>query len=379
MPHLYLTPPVNNPTGVGFVNDERTIRLFRVEEEGENLFIKYQASPGTVRISLLKSNLDVILNRHKRALVKFARRLGADIIQANLGSYLRDEKGLECLWREEDIYRFDWQRPAVRVLEVGSGNGGFLNRMAEENPDAFFLGAEINGFVLKKALRAASERSLRNIRYMKKNAELLLKYFIPEGALDAIYINFPDPWFKKRHHKRKLINPESVRLFARALKKGGTLFFTSDDPDYVTWCVDHFQTVPYFRLNGWETSVSPRFYTKYERKWLSEGKDIHALAFQRESLPVAEAVADRLGESFTLPAPHRLQGGVTLKEGELTVVFRDVYRSEGEDIIDTIVSLGRLTWMVVFTWESGELRYSHDLNHKYLPLQMKDYLARLLS
>lgn len=378
MPHLYIVSPGIDLLTEGFIHDQRDERLFRVNEADETLFIKYRALCGTVRLSLLTTNLDLILNRHKRSLIKFARRINADIIRSNLGSYLRDEKGLNCFWGERDLCRFDWEISMPKCLEIGSGNGGFLNRLAQENPDTFFLGTEINGFVLKKALRGADALSLKNIRYLKKNAEQLLYYLVPGSVLDAIYINFPDPWFKKRHQKRKLINQESVRTFAKVLKPGGNLFFTTDDSDYVLWCEEHFRQTPFFYMKSHDILNSPRFHTKYERKWLSEGKIVHALTFKRDETQDPNVPHEFLVESFSVPVPERVSSGTILKRGKFTVVFRDVYRGTSEDVIDTVISLGRFTWFVLFTWEAGWLHYSAELNRKFLVRQVKDYLARML-
>ncbi len=377
MPHLYIKTPQTHLIE-SWKHDHRNVKLVRVQENGEILFIKFKALDGIIRISLLPTNITLILNRHKRILMNFARCLNANILKSNLGEFGEDEKGLETLLDEKRLLVFNWHKPVPKYLEIGSGNGTFLIKMARENPGALYFGTEINGFVLKKALRSASKFSLNNVYYLKKDAEYLLRFFIPNNTLDAIYINFPDPWFKKRHEKRKIISPHAIETFAKALKSGGMLFFTTDDLEYATRTEELFYASPFFTLKKREISGLPRFHTKYERKWLAKGKVIYTFIFQRNENPLHNRNPDYLLESFTVPVRGRLSSGTIMKRDNFTAVFRDVYRGEMEDIINAIISHGRFTWFVLFTWQKGTLHYSPDLNHKFLTRQVKEKLERLL-
>ncbi len=378
MPHLYVSPSSLLPEG-GFTHDQTTVHLFPAGEGTDPLFIKGRVLNDRVRLSLLTTGLDLILNRHKRALIQFARRYDMDILKSNLGKFLKDEKGLAYLLGERGLLDFDWGSPRPKCLEIGSGNGIFLNRMARKNPETLFLGTEINGFVLKKALSGAAKHSLKNLWYLKKNALYLLRYFVPEGALDALYIHFPDPWFKKRHHKRKIVNPHSLETFARALRSGGRLYFATDDPAYASWAETHFNLSPFFALENHEFSGRPKFHTKYERKWLMEGKKIHSFCLRRNETPPSPRDRDPLVTAFSVPAPYPLSSGTTLQAGDFTVVFRDVYRGKSGDILDSIVHLNCVTWFVLFTWRQGILHYNPDLNRTFLSRQAKEALADLLS
>ncbi len=375
MPHLYVAPlkiPERH-----WCHDQRDSKLFRAMDGEETFFIRLDPSGKMIRLSLLTTNIDLLLNRHKRILYNFARRMNAEILKSNLGNFLKDERGLFNLWNEKKIASFDWNTPSPKHLEIGSGNGMFLNAQAKRNPHCVFIGTEINGFVLKKALRTAATGSLSNVFYLRKEARYLLRYLIPENILDAIHIYFPDPWSKTRHHKRKLIQPTTIENFARCLKHGGSIFFTSDDVEYATEAKELFEKSPCFNLKTYEMTTSPKIYTKYEKKWITEGRIIYSLSLQRNDFPSPPSSSDTIIESFTLLAPHRLKSDTIFQKDDFTVIFRDVYRGEDEDLIDAIVTLGRTIWFVLFSWREGKLHFSSELNQKFLSRRVETLLRHL--
>lgn len=126
------------------------------------------------------------------------------------------------------------------VFEVGFGNGERLSADLQHNPDTSFLGAEpfING--MAAFLKSLPENNPGNIRVINDDA-LILARSLKKASLDRIYILNPDPWHKARHHKRRIINPDSLSVFADILKPGGTLLMTSDVPDMAQWMFDHAQ------------------------------------------------------------------------------------------------------------------------------------------
>lgn len=378
VPHLYVIPP-QKPLAGTWKHDYRDVELIYVQESGHSYFVKIKKLGSTWRISLLTTPIDLILNHHKRLLLKVAEQLGSRITKSNLGKYLKEERGLKYLLSEKELLGFKWHTPVPKHLEIGSGNGAFLNKLAGENPDYLYLGTEINGFVIKKALRKAEKSSPGNIYFLKKNAEYLLNYFIPERCLDAIYINFPDPWVKKRHKKRKFINDISIGNFAKTLKPGGPLTFATDDAAYAKQTKQSLCATPFFKLKEEIVSAKPQLNTKYEKRWLSEGKNIYSLTFLRTNTTFRGRDTDPMIKSFRVHAQNRFSSGFLVKEGKFTVIFKDVYRGEKNDLIDTVITLGRFTWFVLFTYKDGYLHYSPELNHKFLTHRVKEYLERLLS
>jgi len=176
--------------------------------------------------------------------------------------------------------------PRERVaLEIGFGGGEHLARLAEERPDWGFIGAEpfLNG--VAKLLVAIAEKGLENIRIHDGDARKMLPH-IGDETLDAVYLLYPDPWPKKRHHKRRFVNQQSLDEIHRILKPGGVFFFASDIPHYAGWTLEHV-----FRHGGlewlaeraddWRTPPAGWRPTRYEQKALRAGRRPHYLLFEK--------------------------------------------------------------------------------------------------
>jgi tRNA (guanine-N7-)-methyltransferase len=125
---------------------------------------------------------------------------------------------------------FGDDRPVV--LEIGFGNGESLAEMADARPEHNFLGLEVHRPGVGHLLLEIERRGLRNLRVMRADALELLRDGLPEASLEAVQLFFPDPWPKKRHHKRRIVRPELVRLLARALAPGGILHTATDWEPY---------------------------------------------------------------------------------------------------------------------------------------------------
>ena len=123
-------------------------------------------------------------------------------------------------------------RSAPLVLEIGFGNGETLVQMAGEQPETDFIGIEVHRPGVGHLLLQADERKLTNLRVYCADAVSVLENCLPDASLDRIHLFFPDPWPKKRHHKRRIVNPEFVRLVANKLKSGGIFHLATDWKDY---------------------------------------------------------------------------------------------------------------------------------------------------
>ena len=123
-------------------------------------------------------------------------------------------------------------RAAPSTLEIGFGNGEHLCRRAQLEPDRNFLGVEVHRPGIGQLLRAAAAANLANLRLIAHDAVEVLHSQIAPGALDEIQILFPDPWPKKRHHKRRLIQPDFAILIASRLRRGGRLHLATDWEPY---------------------------------------------------------------------------------------------------------------------------------------------------
>ncbi len=170
-------------------------------------------------------------------------------------------------------------------LEVGFGGGEHLAWQAAQNPRVGMIGAEpfING--VAKLLAQIEDEGLQNIRIHHGDARPLMEA-LAAGSLSRIFVLHPDPWPKKRHHKRRIVGPWFFAEAARLLRPGGILRVASDIPDYVRWTLMHAQGAPAFewtaeRADNWRRRPADWPQTRYEAKALAEGRTPAYLVFRR--------------------------------------------------------------------------------------------------
>jgi tRNA (guanine-N7-)-methyltransferase len=123
-------------------------------------------------------------------------------------------------------------RRAPVTLEIGFGNGESLAQQAQAQPERDFIGIEVHRPGVGHLLGEVERRGLYNVRVLVEDAVGVLEQRIPPSSLDAVQIFFPDPWHKKRHHKRRLVQPAFLRLVASRLKPGGRLHLATDWVEY---------------------------------------------------------------------------------------------------------------------------------------------------
>lgn len=171
-------------------------------------------------------------------------------------------------------------------LEVGFGGGEHLAWQAVQNPHVGLIGAEpfVNG--VGKLLGQIDEQNLSNIRIHFGDARPLLEA-LTDASIARMFVLHPDPWPKKRHHKRRMISPWFFAEAARLLKSGGQLRVASDIPDYVAWTLMHAQHAPDFAwtaksADDWRLRPDDWPQTRYEAKALKEGREPAYLVFCRK-------------------------------------------------------------------------------------------------
>ncbi len=174
-------------------------------------------------------------------------------------------------------------KPAKTWLEIGFGGGEHLAWQAAQNPDIGLVGCEpfLNGTA--KLLVAIDEQSLSNVRIHDDDAVEILEALAPQ-SIDRLFLLHPDPWPKKRHHKRRFINQRNLDLLAKVLKPGCELRFASDIPHYVAWTLKHMAMRTDFVwtaqcANDWRTRPVDWPATRYGQKALREGRPPAHLRF----------------------------------------------------------------------------------------------------
>jgi tRNA (guanine-N7-)-methyltransferase len=176
--------------------------------------------------------------------------------------------------------------PRPVVLEIGFGRGEVLLEMAARRPGASFLGVEVSRKRVEKTARRVARAALANVRLVSCPAEYLLERVLPPASIAECWINFPDPWPKKRHHKRRLLRGEVVALLARALEPGAVLHVATDHEGYAEWIDSVLSRAP-----GLENLNAPlgfarerpaaRAESRYEAEFRAEGRPLHYFAYRR--------------------------------------------------------------------------------------------------
>jgi tRNA (guanine-N7-)-methyltransferase len=180
-------------------------------------------------------------------------------------------------------FRVLFGRDARRTLEIGFGDGYNLAELARRHPEQDFLGCEVHQPGVGRLLLTVEADKLANIRVYPDDAMPFLRERVADANLDTLLIYFPDPWPKKRHHKRRLLQPESAELFAHKLKVGGTLHLATDWEDYARHALEVLDACPALRNSaaggGFVPRPPERPETKFERRGLKLGHAVFDLVF----------------------------------------------------------------------------------------------------
>lgn len=171
-----------------------------------------------------------------------------------------------------------------RVLEIGFGNGESLAAMAEADPETDFIGVEVHRPGVGHLLMALEQGRLANVRVVCTDAVAWLNQCVPAASIDRVQVFFPDPWPKKRHHKRRLIQPAFVALLCERLRPGGVIHCATDWAPYAEHMLHVLSAEPRLRNtaagNGYAVKPDYRPLTKFERRGFRIGHDSHDLVFR---------------------------------------------------------------------------------------------------
>ncbi len=176
-------------------------------------------------------------------------------------------------------------RHAPRVVEIGFGNGEQLEFSCANEPGKDFVGIEVHGPGVGRLLNAAAAAGLRNLRVYQHDAVEVLRDEVAPGSLDEVRIYFPDPWHKKRHHKRRLVQPAFVALLCERLRAGGRLHLATDWENYAEHMWDVLDAEPRLRNVAGPRAAVPRpawrRQTHFETRGLKLGHGVWDLVYER--------------------------------------------------------------------------------------------------
>jgi tRNA (guanine-N7-)-methyltransferase len=174
-------------------------------------------------------------------------------------------------------------RKAPVVLEIGFGMGDATAAIAQRLPGTDFLGVEVHPPGVGALLRQIGERGLTNLRIVQHDAVEVLEAMLPPASLAGIHVFFPDPWHKKRHHKRRLIQPGFVAALAQRLAPGGTLHCATDWEPYAQQMLEVLSAEALLvnTVAGYAARPELRPLTKFEARGLGLGHGVRDLVFKR--------------------------------------------------------------------------------------------------
>ena len=172
------------------------------------------------------------------------------------------------------------------ALEIGCGTGHFVLERARKQPETNFLAIDIYNKGCHKTCRKIDEAGVQNVRVMRIEARWLLDKGLQPESLSAVYINCPDPWPKKRHWSRRLVNREFLLNLAQQLEPGGDFFFSTDFDNYAESVAEHIRD-----LNGYHNMLQDEWthhladypISKYMQRFLDKGQQIYYMHYKRDA------------------------------------------------------------------------------------------------
>ncbi len=168
-------------------------------------------------------------------------------------------------------------------VDFGCGEGAFVLRMAERHPERNFLATERLVGRVEKVCKTAARLGLTNLRVLRLENLYTAKYLLPPDSLAVAYVSFPDPWPKRAHHPRRLIQPEFLDAVRTALVPGGELRIKTDDLPYFQWIEKVIQGSTGWLPLDWPDSADEPL-TNFEARFIAQGLPIHKVALQKAPL-----------------------------------------------------------------------------------------------
>lgn len=199
--------------------------------------------------------------------------------------------GLEPKLDDESDWQFDWSeifsQPGNPVFEIGFGNGDNLAEQADRNRDINYVGVEVYRVGVGRLLNQIEKRGLTNLRVICADAVEVLNRRISNQSLSALWLFFPDPWHKKRHHKRRIVQTAFADLVAQKVQAGGLWHLATDWVPYAEHMMEVLEAHPKWQNTAGAGKILPRpdnrIETHFERRGLKKGHEVADLVYQHST------------------------------------------------------------------------------------------------
>jgi tRNA (guanine-N7-)-methyltransferase len=226
-----------------------------------------------------------IIESQKRRIRSFVRRTG----RLTAGQQLGYDRQWDKLGFALDEGALDiptaFGRDAYTVLEIGFGMGQSFIEMAKADPTSNYIGIEVHTPGVGSALRMADEENVTNVRISQDDAIEVLKHQIADESFDCLQLFFPDPWHKKRHNKRRIVNEEFIQTIRSKMKLGGTIHMATDWEPYAVHMMEVLSTAEGYKNQAEEGQYTPRPdhrpLTKFEKRGEKLGHGVWDLFFEK--------------------------------------------------------------------------------------------------
>lgn len=191
--------------------------------------------------------------------------------------------GIDYAEKKLDLNQVFGRSDSKKILEIGFGMGESTAKIAQILPETDFLAVEVHTPGVGGLLKLNQELALTNIRIIQHDVVEVLENMLLENSLDGVHIFFPDPWHKKRHHKRRLIQAEFVKLLCSRLKVGAYLHVATDWQEYAEWVLEVLQAEPQLNNTAADYAEKPSYrpLTKFENRGIKLGHGVWDLVFLR--------------------------------------------------------------------------------------------------
>lgn len=191
--------------------------------------------------------------------------------------------GVEYNAQALDLNQVFGRKQTKKILEIGFGMGDATAKIAQTLPDCDFLAVEVHTPGIGGLLKLMQEDDIENIRIIQHDVVEVLQSMLPDQSLDGVHIFFPDPWHKKRHNKRRLIQVEFVKLLCSKLKKGAYIHVATDWQEYAEWVLEVLSAEPMLKNIAQDYADKPSYrpLTKFENRGIKLGHGVWDIVFVR--------------------------------------------------------------------------------------------------